>query len=456
VLAGCGRLAFDAVDDGSVTGTADAARATDGGAVGSIVFAENFGGAGNEEGYALAIGAGGDVYMTGTLTAGFMLGEDALTAAGGEDLLIAAFDPSVGKPKWARSFGSALDDRGQGIAVDSQGQLYVVGLFTGAIDFGGQMKVPAGMWDVFVASYTSQGTLRWVNTAGGAGADFAYDVAVDASDNVIVTGYYEGAVNFGDGALPVFGMRDVFVAKYSASGVLQWSRGYGSAGFDSGQAIAAGPTGNVVAGGALGGAADFGGGSIGAANASFVVELTATGAYAWARAIAGTATWDIDVDPRDGRMLIGSRVLAGADLGMGPLPAPPGGADGLVVAIDADHQQAWYRAFGGTLSDIGLGTAVDGAGNVYSIGLGGPDIDFGGGVVTGNGDQDIYLAAHDANGALRWGKLFGGTIQDRGYAVACAPDGSVYISGRYANTVDFGTGPRPSAGGNDLFLVKLQ
>ncbi|NIS37537.1 MAG: hypothetical protein GWN73_43890, partial [Actinobacteria bacterium] len=51
--------------------------------------------------------------------------------------------------------------------------------------------------------------LQWVNAVGGAGADFCYDVDVAPDGDIVVTGYYEGAVDFGTGPLLAYGDRDV-------------------------------------------------------------------------------------------------------------------------------------------------------------------------------------------------------------------------------------------------------
>ena len=54
----------------------------------------------------------------------------------------------------------------------------------------------------------------WSERFGDASSQIALAVAVDVSDNVIVAGYFEGAVDFGGGALTSAGGYDVFVAKF--------------------------------------------------------------------------------------------------------------------------------------------------------------------------------------------------------------------------------------------------
>lgn len=457
VTTACGRVGFELLGDGEggrdgavdTTTAPDAAAAT-----GATVSATRFGGAGNDEAYDIVVAGDGTVLATGTFEGSITFGATTLTGAGLEDVFVASFDPD-GTPRWARGFGATGTDRGQAIAVDAAGRSYVCGLFSGSVDFGGQVRAAAGMWDVFVAAYEVSGALRWVRTAGSVGADFAYDLAIDPGGNVLVTGYYEGDVDFGAGTLPSLGTRDAFVAKYDASGVLAWARGFGSAGSDAGQGVASTATGDVIVGGTLGGPTDFGAGAIGAAGGSFVLELATGGTTTRARALTAVVVWDLDVDRRDGKIVTAARVLPGTDLGAGVLPTPMGTSDGLVATFAADHAPSWHQAFGGTLADLTLGITVDGAGNTYAIGLGGPSIDFGAGTIPGAGEQDINVTSHDPLGGLRWARMFGGPNQDRGYGIAVAPSGAVYVSGRFSGTADFGTGPLTSAGGNDMFLVQL-
>ena len=422
---------------------------------GTLASATSYGGAGNDEGYDVAVDRAGNVIVVGTFELTVQIGGTTLVSKGGDDAFVAAFAPG-GAPRWAKGFGSATgDDRAQGVAVDSAGNIYVCGLFTGAADFGGKQQTATGSWDIFLVSYDPNGTLRWAKRAGAVGRDFAYDVAADPAGNVLLTGYYEGAASFDATSLPARGDLDIFVAKYAGSnGTLTWAKGFGSGGTESGYGVDADAAGNVVLGGSYAAPIDLGQGPIGSTSGSFVAKLTPTGSLTWAKPFENTTLWDLDVERASGRVLVASRVGAGADLGAGPL-APAGGQDALVQSLDASGAQQWYAILSGALSDIGLGVTVDGLGNSYAIGMGGIDMDLGTGtLVPGNGNQDVFVVSHDAAGKLRWAKLFGGPDQDRGYGIAVAPSGALWVTGRYDATAQLGPGqPSTSAGLHDIFLV---
>lgn len=459
-----GPKAFDASRDGSdgqdgqVDGRVDLPSKGDGGtAQGTLAAAQSFGSTGNDQGYDVAVDASGNVIVVGTFQGTMAFGPgNAITSKGGEDGFVAVFSAS-GATKWVRPLGgSAGNDRVQGVAVDAAGNIYVCGLFYGSVDFGGTTLSAAGSWDLFVASYGQNSALRWARTAGRIGDDFAYDVVADGSGHVLVTGYYEGPVDFGGGSLPVFGGRDVFVAQLDAStGTPLWAKGYGSAGNDTGYGVAVDGSDQVVLVGSYGGAIDFGQGSVGTTAGTFLVKLSPAGLTSWSRAFEQTTAWDLDVERASGRIVLASRISAGADLGTGPL-TPSGTNDALVMSLDTTGVQQWYRVFGGTLSDIALGIALDAAGNSYTIGLGGADIDFGAGTVQGQGDQDVFVVSHDRMGQVRWGHLFGGSQQDRGYGVAVGPKGGIYLTGRFVGTSSLGGSQQglKGVGGDDIFLIK--
>jgi len=454
-LCGCGRIGF--VETGS---TGDGSSIDLGPLVESGGVTERsttFGGAGNEEGYDLAVAGNGTLVMTGVFSGSFAFGTDTVTSIGGDDVFVVALTSELA-PIWVRTFGSAAGDRGQQVVVDGNGAIYVCGLYAGATMFGAQMRTPVGMWDVYVISYDASGTQRWVQTFGTAGADFAYGIALAPNGDVLITGYYEGALMIGNDSLAAFGLRDVFVARLDAtSGTPLWARGYGSAGSDSGQGVAADAAGNIFMTANLGGPIDFGRGAIGVAGGSALVGLGATGTTTWSNPLNAIVTWAVDVYRPTNTVLLGARNLVGADVGTGTLPPPIGGtSDALVAAFTSDGAVTWHREFGGSLDDLALNIASDAAGNNYSIGLGGADLMFGTDVIPGNGAQDVFVTAYDSAGAPRWARMFGGATQDRGYGVAVAPDGPVYVSGRFAGTADFGSGPVTSAGGDDIFLVKLR
>jgi len=170
-----------------------------------------------------------------------------------------------GSQLWATRFSGigAFDNAyAMSLAVDSLGNSVVAGSFQRAVGFGGATLTSAGAGDAFVVKYSPTGQHLWSQRFGGTAEDVAQGVAVDASGNVFVTGYFSGSVTFGGAALTAVGQTDVFLAKYSPAGVHQWSRSFGGFNPDRGYSVAVDAGGNVVIAGYLVGTVDFGGGPL--------------------------------------------------------------------------------------------------------------------------------------------------------------------------------------------------
>ncbi len=144
-------------------------------------------------------------------------------------LLLAA--PLAAQPALV-TLGGTGSDVGQSVAVTADGGTVVTGSFAGTVDFDpgpGKTNLTSvgeafNDADIFVARYSASGALVSAIRIGGTLNDRVSDVAVDASGNAVVTGYFQGTADFDPGPgtmnLTSAGGLDVFVARYTPSGAL--------------------------------------------------------------------------------------------------------------------------------------------------------------------------------------------------------------------------------------------
>lgn len=149
--------------------------------------------------------------------------------------------PTTATNEFSTYLGSDLADAVRDLALDSGGNLYVVGGARSADLLPGPPLVAfAGDEDAFVAKLTATGSVVWWTFLGGPGPDRAYAVAFDGQDLVVGGGAAAGflPVTLTPGAaLPTFQggtstasdpARDGFVAKLDgASGALEWATYFG-------------------------------------------------------------------------------------------------------------------------------------------------------------------------------------------------------------------------------------
>lgn len=386
---------------------------------------------------------------------------DGAIDGGGGDLEAtdgATADAGQGVALWSTGIGGASADNAHGVAVDAAGNVYVVGDFSGTTDFGQRLLSSFGALDGFIASYSPSGVCRWAHALGGSSSDVGYGVAVDASSNVYVVGYFNGTADLGDGkGTQSAGSSDAFVASFDAAGQHRWSRPLGGSSGDWGHGVAVDAQGNVFVVGRFSSTADFVGRTLDSAGLSdiFVASYSASGAYRWAERLGGSATDEgSSIAAGSGGDVCASGYFSGAaDLGNGVVESGAGGFDAFVTCFSTDGVYHWHKKIGGAVADIGRGVAVDTGGHVYVTGYFTGPADLGEGqAVAGWAGQDVFVSSFAADGAFRWAIPLGGGGADLGSAVAVAPGGQLYVTGSFEGSASFGAGPLPGQGA-EIFVA---
>lgn len=184
--------------------------------------------------YSTAIDVRGNIYVTG-FSYGDLDGAAPQVNAGGMDIIALKLN-WYGEVKWIRQFGTAGDDNGYAITADRHRRLYVTGFVSGDLDGNGP-DVHLGDSDVVVLKMQRNGDLMWSRQIGTAGNDFGLGVAVDSRGAIYATGTVFGDLD-GPGPQAYQGRRDIAVVKFSRSGATRWIRQWGTPGNDWGFHIA--------------------------------------------------------------------------------------------------------------------------------------------------------------------------------------------------------------------------
>ena len=265
-------------------------------------------------GYGITIDTSGNLcvagYYSGPLTLSNVGGTvgGTLPTSSTPSCFIAKYT-SAGAKIWAAQLSNAIQTLGKGIAVDTSGNVFVTGMYSGGVltlyNTGGTTGATlpsAGGIDCFVVKYTSAGAVSWAAQIGSTGNDYGNGIATDSSGNVFVTGYYGAALTLyntggGTGAtLANAGSNDCFVVKYTSAGAVSWAAQIASINSDAGNGIATDSNGNVFVTGQYSNALTLYNGS-GISNAAlanpggadvFLAKYTSTGAVSWAARITSS------------------------------------------------------------------------------------------------------------------------------------------------------------------------
>ncbi len=151
--------------------------------------------------------------MTGSFSGAVNLGGNTLTSAGPADIFVVKLGPD-GSHVWSKSYGDSNAQSGAAIAVDEAGNVLLTGSFSGAVNFGGGTLGAIGS-DAFALKLGPDGAHRWSHRHGDQSAQTGRGIAADSAGNVFVAGSFSGAADFGDITLTSAGNSDAFVAAYA-------------------------------------------------------------------------------------------------------------------------------------------------------------------------------------------------------------------------------------------------
>jgi len=364
---------------------------------GTHLWSRGIGGSQDDWGKAVALDSSGGILIIG------WSGSGAVDFGGGPVNLVSAYFARYspdGVYQWARPLGTTIAD-GSAIQTDSGGNIVVGGFFTGSCDFGGGPIASVQTGDAFLAKYTSAGGYLWAVRAGGSAAygTLVSQIAVDHSDQIVMTGFTTGAGDMGGVSFPGFGGNDIFLVKYSATGAPLWSRSFGGSGRDRGKGIAIDSLNNIVMTGHIGDNATLGNGT-----------LAGGGIFLSKHSPAGVTVWSENFPP----------------------------AAGFAVSYEN-----------------GNGVAVDGADKIVITGATAGDVNLGGGVLPmapGDYNDGTYLAEYTSTGSHIWSARFANLIPpnspalNSGKAIEIDAAGRVIVFGQFSDSVDLGNGALTNPG----------
>jgi len=279
---------------------------------GSYGWTRTFGGTGKDLGMAIAVDDLGNSYVTGGYSASVDFDPgvdvDSRTAVDRMDIFVTKLDAD-GSYGWTRTFGGAqsgstLDYYGNGIALDNAASVVITGFYWGSVDFDmngtGDIHASVGSSDIFLTKLGTDGSYGWTHSLGNTEYDEGNGVAIDASNNIYLTGAVTRTIDFDPGVgiaqhvLPLWG-RNVFIAQYLPDGSYGWSQAI-SGGVGVSHSVAVGENGVLYIAGEFSDTLDFDPGvgvdshSTGSqyTTGAFVSKYGTDGSYDWTKTYMNT------------------------------------------------------------------------------------------------------------------------------------------------------------------------
>jgi hypothetical protein len=312
-----------------------------------------------------------------------------------------------GDTAWVRRYNGPgnLGDKAHALVVDGLGNVYVTGYSYGSGTYA----------DYATIKYLPNGDTAWIRRYNGPGNgdDKAWDLALDGSGNVYVTGsIYISGTDY-----------DCATIKYLANGDTAWVRRYNGPGNpdDVTSHLAVDDSGNVYAtGGSLWSSpeiiVDF-----------LTIKYLPNGDTVWIRTYSGPGNSE---DYAHALALDGSGNLyvTGESESLGSAAS----RDYATIKYLPNGDTAWVSRYNGPGNnwDAAYDIAVDGSGNLYVTGES-----------PGSGTSDDYATIkYLPNGDTAWVRRYNGpgNFSDRGQSLTVDDSGNVYVTGQsYGSGTDY-------------------
>jgi hypothetical protein len=321
---------------------------------------------------------------------------------------------------WCQSFidgsNSSGSQRPRGIALASGGGVYVIGSFSGTVDFdpgSGVSEVTSSGSSFFLCRFVQDGTLQWVKTLVGASGSVTPNGLRIASDGTLVMeGNFRSATDFdpgeGESNLTPVDSEDKFILKLNADGD-----------FESVQQL------NLPA-------------------TEFTLDSN-DNIY-----LCGHFTGTVDFDPGTGT----AELTAEED-------------DSFVLKLDASGSFVWVRQFECTRASQIRDVESDSNGNICVIGSFGGSIDLDPGAAEHSvssivppdefiNTTDTFVVKLDSDGDFVWAKhYFGELAIAEGFELEIGTDDSIHVSGDYGGELSIGSAALPVPVYGGTFVAKL-
>ncbi len=275
---------------------------------------------------AIALDTAGNIYVTGMSYSGSY-----------HDLTTIKYN-SAGVQQWAVSpTRSSYSGEGNAIVVDDSGYVYVTGYYPGTNGFP----------DYVTIKYDTNGEEQWIASYNGSGNqnDIAYDIILDESGNVYVTGFSKSST-----------VNEFVTIKYSSDGVEQWAASYIKPGSSSNAAFAItlDETGNIYVTGGSGG---------GVSSDIVTVKYNTDGIEQWVSNYNGSGNasdspYDITLDEA------GNVYVAGTTTGSSTAN------DIVTIQYNPSGVEQWAVTYNGPANgdDFAYDMALDSSGNIFVTG----------------------------------------------------------------------------------------
>jgi uncharacterized protein (TIGR03437 family) len=359
----------------------------------SLEYGTFFGGSGTDTANALTVDNQGNAYITGSTTSPNLPAESSsfqAGLAGQTNAFVAKINATGTALVYATYLGGSGSDEGNGIAVDSNGNVYICGE-TDSPNFpisraitGAPSSSYNGGSDAFITALNTTGSsLIYSEYLGGSGDDVGTAIALGPNQEAYITGFTDSTdfpvLSAAQSAIG--GGTDAFLAEFLSDGTLLFSTYYGGSGDDYGFAVTLSNGAPVIAGATTSptlpgtGPTSFQQVRRGSNRDAFVMSASFNGSsleFEYASFLGGSFDQFADAVAADSQGLVylaGTTASTDFPVSASALQSQNAGSyDCFVALLDFSSGLQYSTYLGGSGEDICYGAALDSHSNIYVAG----------------------------------------------------------------------------------------
>lgn len=420
------------------------------------------------------VGSNGDIVLAGVMSSGMTLsmGSQSVTSNSYLTPWFAKSDSS-GNWLWAETIvNSGISQNSEvtvsDIVVASNGDIFATGMFYESATFGSIVLTSTGYYDFWIAKLTSSGQWAWAEALHGNGdydgtlvttldVVWGTSITTDSNNDVYAGGLFLGNTDVGV-ATDTGGQSsadiEVFIAKYSNSGNLQWTEVARGSGAQEVNSMIADSNNNIWIATTFEISMAFGSYT---ANAGInevpagIAKIDSSGNWQAAYATVGNGqpvVTGFDFDSSNDLLMTG---VFSNSLTFGNQISSAGSTDAFIASISPSGTWNWGKSIGGSSYDTSSNIIYDSITGYTIVGMtSSSSFSFGGNSFSPRGYNDSLVVTFDSNGNELGLFDAGSTLDDSISDINIISSGEIVVAGNYNGTMDFGQSSASSQSSNSL------
>ncbi|HRP01113.1 MAG TPA: T9SS type A sorting domain-containing protein [Candidatus Kapabacteria bacterium] len=423
---------------------------------GNFQYLKSIRGNANIDAFAITTNIDSNVVLVGAFNEKIILKNDTIASKGDSDIFTVSIDSLGSITNYKINYGFKGIIKLLASDVDKNKDIILCGYYYGNVAFANTTLQSVGKKDAFIAKYNLENGFLWAKSIGSIADDEFRSVVIDSSNNYYVAGYYSDTINVLNQNYPSAGMKDILVAKFDSNGNMSLIKTYGGIADDNCNSLAIYAN-NIAITGTFSNSINFDGTNFNAGiyDDIFVLSSNLSLVKNWVVKAGGNSTDNVAkiiADTNNDLYIAGSYedIVNFAEISL----TSNGGDDMYIAKINSSGVWQWAKSIGtSNYVESANCLTLDNNGNIYVAGNFKALMEVEGDYILHNGDNDIFLGKITNSGNWIWKKNIGGTSSDIPYSLNFKND-NIYLTSSFKNLINI-NGKIYTNNGNNSSLITI-